>query len=100
MFAIRHPHPGRRFLSTTRATIDAAARIIKLNINGKEETFTFKLKRTEYCNQIGVSIGSTNNNAKTPGKKPDTAKYSKPKFICHVKNATPTAPPSPVASMN
>jgi hypothetical protein len=37
--------------------------------------------------------------AKTPGKKHDAAKYSKTKFICRVKNATSTAPPSPVASM-
>jgi hypothetical protein len=33
---------GRPFLSTTRATIVVAARIIKLNISRKEETFTFK----------------------------------------------------------
>jgi hypothetical protein len=41
---------GRPFLSTTGATIDVAARIIKLNINRKEETFTFKPKGTEKCN--------------------------------------------------
>jgi hypothetical protein len=33
---------GRPFLSTTRATIDVAARIIKLNIDRKEETSTLK----------------------------------------------------------
>jgi hypothetical protein len=33
---------GRSFLSTAGATIDVAAKIIKLNISGKEETFTFK----------------------------------------------------------
>jgi hypothetical protein len=41
---------GRPFLSTTGATIDAAARIIKLNISTKEETFTFKPKGTKKCN--------------------------------------------------
>jgi hypothetical protein len=35
---------GRPFLSTTGATIDVAARIIKLNISGNEETLTFKPK--------------------------------------------------------
>jgi hypothetical protein len=35
-----------------------------------EETFTFKPKRTQYYNQIGVSTGSTKKNAKTPRKKP------------------------------
>jgi hypothetical protein len=34
-------------LSTTRATIDVAARIIKLNISRKEETSTFKPKGTK-----------------------------------------------------
>jgi hypothetical protein len=38
---------GRPFLSTTRATIDVAARITKLNICRKEETFTFKPKGTK-----------------------------------------------------
>jgi hypothetical protein len=32
---------------TVGATIDVAAKIIKLNISGKEETFTFKPKGTE-----------------------------------------------------
>jgi hypothetical protein len=32
---------GRLFLSTSRATIDVATGIIKLNISGKEESFTF-----------------------------------------------------------
>jgi hypothetical protein len=35
---------GRPFLSTTGATIDVAAGIIKLNISGNEETLTFKPK--------------------------------------------------------
>jgi hypothetical protein len=38
---------GKPFLSTVGATIDVVARIIKLNISGKEETFTFKPKGTE-----------------------------------------------------
>jgi hypothetical protein len=38
---------GRSFLSTTRAMIDVAAGIMKLNISKKEETFTFKPKGTE-----------------------------------------------------
>jgi hypothetical protein len=38
---------GRPFLSTAGATIDVAAGIIKLNISGKKETFTFKPKGTE-----------------------------------------------------
>jgi hypothetical protein len=33
---------GRPFLSTTGATIDVIARIIKLNNGRKEETFTLK----------------------------------------------------------
>jgi hypothetical protein len=41
---------GRSFLSTTGATIDVVARIIKLNISRKEETFTFKPKGTKKCN--------------------------------------------------
>jgi hypothetical protein len=32
---------GRLFLSNVGAMIDVAARIIKLNISGKDETFTF-----------------------------------------------------------
>jgi hypothetical protein len=47
---------GRPFLSTAGATIDVAAGIIKLNISGKEETFTFKPKGTEQCNQVMVMI--------------------------------------------
>jgi hypothetical protein len=38
---------GRPFLSTVGAMIDVAAEIIKLNISGKEETFTFEPKATE-----------------------------------------------------
>jgi hypothetical protein len=46
----------RPFLSTTRAMIDVVARIIKLNISRKEETFTFKPKGAEQCNQVMVTI--------------------------------------------
>jgi hypothetical protein len=49
---------GRPFLSTAGATIDVAARIIKLNISGKEETFTFKPKGTKLCNQVTVTTFS------------------------------------------
>jgi hypothetical protein len=38
---------GRPFLSIVGAMIDVAAGIIKLNMSGKEETFTFKPKGTE-----------------------------------------------------
>jgi hypothetical protein len=38
---------GRPFFSTTEAMIDVAARIIKLNVSEKEETFTFKPKGTK-----------------------------------------------------
>jgi hypothetical protein len=38
---------GGAFLSTAGATIDVTARIIMLNINKKEETFTFKPKGTK-----------------------------------------------------
>jgi hypothetical protein len=49
---------GRPFLSTTRATIDVAARIIKLNISRKEETSTFKPKGIKKCNQVMITIRS------------------------------------------
>jgi hypothetical protein len=47
---------GRPFLSIVGAMIDVAARIIKLNMSGKEETFTFKPKGTEQCNQVMVTL--------------------------------------------
>jgi hypothetical protein len=50
MMDICHQIPpilGRPFLSTARAMIDVGAGIIKLNISGKVETFTFKPKGTE-----------------------------------------------------
>jgi hypothetical protein len=86
-------------LSTTRATIDVAARIIMLNISRKEETFTFKPKGTKKCNQVMVTIGPKRN-AMTPDKKPSTAENFSMKFSRRVKNATPVATRSPVALAN
>jgi hypothetical protein len=47
---------GRPFLSTARAMIDVAVGIIKLNISRMEETFTFKPKGAEQCNQVMATI--------------------------------------------
>jgi hypothetical protein len=59
-------------LSTTGATIDVAARIMKLNISRKEETSTFKPKGTKKCNQVMVTI-RPERNAISPDKKPSVA---------------------------
>jgi hypothetical protein len=61
------------FLSTTGATVDVVARIIKLNISRKEVTFTFKPEGTEKCNQVMVTI-RPERNAMTRDKKPGAAK--------------------------
>jgi hypothetical protein len=90
---------GRPFLSTTRATIDVAARIIKLNICRKEETSTFKPNGTEKCNHVMVMIRSERN-AMTPDKKPSIAENFSIKFSRCVKNATPVATRSPVTLAN
>jgi hypothetical protein len=90
---------GRPFLSTSRATIVVAARIIKLNISRKEETFTFKPKGTEKCNQAMVMIRSERN-AMTLNKKPSTAKNFSMKFCRHVKNATSVVTRSLVTPAN
>jgi hypothetical protein len=74
--------------------IDVAAGIIKLNISGKEETFTFKPKGAEQCNHVMVMI-RLERNAMTPDKKPSTAKNFSMKFSRCVKNATPTVTSSP-----
>jgi hypothetical protein len=79
---------GRPFLSTTGATIDGAARIIKLNISRKEETSTFEPKGTKNYNQVMVTIRQERN-AMTPDKKPSAAKNFSTKFSRRVKNATP-----------
>jgi hypothetical protein len=70
---------GRPFLSTTRATIDVAARIKKLNISRKEETSTFKPKGTKKCNQVMVTI-KPERNAITLDKKPSIAENFSTKF--------------------
>jgi hypothetical protein len=90
--------PRRPFLSTTGATVDVAAGIIKLNISRKEETFTFKPKDTEQCNQVMVTI-RLERTAMTPDKKPSVAKNFSTKFSRCVKNATSVATSSPVASV-
>jgi hypothetical protein len=59
-------------LSTIGATIDVAARIIKLNISRKEVTSTFKPKGTKKCNQVMVMI-RPEWNAMTSNKKPSAA---------------------------
>jgi hypothetical protein len=66
-------------LSTTGARIVVAARIIKLNIRRKEETFTFKPKGTEKCNQVMIMI-RPEGNAMTPDKKPSVAENLSTKF--------------------
>jgi hypothetical protein len=86
-------------LSTTGATIDAAARIIKLNISRKEETFTFKPKGTKKGNQVMVTI-RLEGNALTLDKKPNAAKNFSTKFFGRVKNATPVVTRSPVTPAN
>jgi hypothetical protein len=86
-------------LSTTGATIDVAARIIKLNIRRKEETFTFKPKGTKKCNQVMLMI-RLEGSAMTPDKKPSVAKNFSMKFSRRVKNATPVVTRSPIAPVN
>jgi hypothetical protein len=86
-------------LSTTGATIDVAARIIKLNISRKEETFTFKPKGTKKCNQVMVMI-RPERNAMTPRKKPSRTEDFSMKFSRRVKNGTPDATRSLVALAN
>jgi hypothetical protein len=85
-------------LSTTVAMIDIAAGIIKLNISRKEETFTFKPKGTEQCNQVMVMI-RLERNAMTPDKKPNTTEDVSMKFSRCVKDATPAVTSSLVASV-
>jgi hypothetical protein len=82
----------RPFFSTAGATINVAAGIIKLNISGKEETFTFKPKGAKQCNQVMVTI-RLERNATTPHKKPNAAEN----FSRRIKNVMPAATSSPVA---
>jgi hypothetical protein len=67
-------------LSTTGATIDVAARIIKVNISRKEETSIFKTNVTKKCNQVMVTI-RPERNAMTPDKKPSAVKKISTKFF-------------------
>jgi hypothetical protein len=90
---------GSPFLSTTEATIDVAAGIIKLNINKKEKTSTFNPMGTKKCNQVMVMI-RPERNAMTPDKTLSTAKNFSTKFSRHVKNVTPDATRSPVTLTN
>jgi hypothetical protein len=90
---------GRPFLSTTGATIDVAARIIKLNISRKEGTSTFKPKGTKKCNQVMVMI-RLERNATTPDKTPSTAENFSTQFSWHVKNATSVVTRSLVVLVN
>jgi hypothetical protein len=78
---------GTPFLSTTGATIDVVARIIKLNISRKEETSTFKPNSTKKCNQVMVMI-RPERNAMTPDKKPSATENFCTKFSRRIKNAT------------
>jgi hypothetical protein len=90
---------GRPFLSITGATIDVVARIIKHNINRKEETSTFKPKGTKKCNQVKVTTRPVRN-AMTPDEKPSVAKNFYTKFSRRVKNATLVVTRCPVTSAN
>jgi hypothetical protein len=74
-------------LSTTGATIDVAARIIKLNISWKEDTSTFKPKGTKKYNQVMVTI-IPERNAMAPDKKPSAGENFSTKFSRRIKNAT------------
>jgi hypothetical protein len=87
---------GRSFLSTARAMIDVVAGIKKLNISGKEETFTFKPKGAEQCNQVMVTI-RLERNAMTSDKKPSATENFSMKSSRRIKNAMPVAISSPVA---
>jgi hypothetical protein len=86
---------GRSFLSTTGATMDVVAGIIKLNNSRKEETFTFKPKGAEQCNQVVVTI-RLERNAMTPDKKLSAAENFSTKSSQRIKDATPAATSSPV----
>jgi hypothetical protein len=90
---------GRPFLSTTGATIDVAARVIKLNISRKEETSTFKPNGTKKFNQVMVT-SRPERNAMTPDKEPSATKNFSMKFSQRIKNVTPVVTRSLVAPTN
>jgi hypothetical protein len=77
----------RPFPSTAGAMIDVAAGIIKVNINGMEETFTFKMKGTEQCHQVRFTNG-LERDAMTPDKKASAAENFSMKSTRYVNNAT------------
>jgi hypothetical protein len=84
-------------LSTTGAMIDVTAGIIELKISGKE-TFTFKPKGTEQCNQVMVMIQPERNDM-TPDMKPSATEIFPPKFSRCTKNATSVVTSSLVMSV-
>jgi hypothetical protein len=90
---------GRPFLSTTGATIDVVAQIIKLNISRKEDTSIFKHRGTKKCNQVMIMI-RPERNAMTPNKKPSVAENFSMKFSRRVKNASPIATRSTITPVN
>jgi hypothetical protein len=71
---------GRPFLSTTRATIDVASRIIKFNIGRTEKISTFKPKGTEKCSQVMVMIRPERNAMKLD-KNPRVARIFLQNFL-------------------
>jgi hypothetical protein len=117
---------GAPFLRSVKADINERKGIINMRVEGKHKKFPFHPKHSAYLYQVRVHHQRGSNkveyvevlpyeperpkrnyssqskglrSAKTPGKKPDTTKYSKPKSIWRVKNATSTVPPSPVTLM-
>jgi hypothetical protein len=76
-----------------------SARIIMLNMSRKEETFIFKPEGTKKCNQVMVTI-RPERNAMAPDKKPSAAENFSTKLSRRIKNTTPVATRSPVASVN
>jgi hypothetical protein len=110
---------GSPFLKSIKAAINERKEIINMKVDGKHEKFTFHpknpaskgSKKVEYVEVLpyepkhlkqhdSSQSKGPNKHIEAHRKKSDTAKYSKPKTMWHVKNATPTAPPSPVALVN
>jgi hypothetical protein len=116
---------GAPFLRSVKADINERKGIINMRVEGKHEKFIVHPKSPAYLYQVRVhhqkgsnkveyvevlpyepeclkwndsSQSKGSKNAKTPGKKADAAKYSKQKYICYVKNAISTMPPSLDAS--
>jgi hypothetical protein len=115
------------FIKSIKAAINERKGTINMRVEGKHEKFIFHPKNpanfyqvqlhhqkgsnkveyvkvlsyeTECLKQNDSSQSKGPKNAKTPRKKSDAAKYSKPKSIWRIKNATPIVPPSPVAPVN